>query len=445
MPVRTSVPVQLLLGLCLAACGAADLELEDAGLEPDAAPVEPNAPDFTRYPDEVRSPITLSVANRMRAIAARRARDESVFMKVGASGTVSRNLLFCFAGESQPSYEVDLDGREALRPTIDHFRAGDIDGATPFDRVTLAAMVGKTAAWVQSGSPSPLASEIAATDPRYAFVNYGTNDMEMATSYAAALPAFHEQLARLLDRLEDEGIVPIVTGLNPRADSAEAARWVPTYDAMTRAMAEARQLPYISLYRASGALPGLGLASDGLHGNVYSEAGRAQPCVFTADALRFNYNARNLLSMQALAAAKRVLLDGEAPPDAPPLPRVAGDGSRESPFVIDRLPFTHHFDTRQGARRIARWSCASQDEGGPEIYYRLALGAPTRVRAAVLHRRPIDVDVHLGDLDGGCVARGDVVAEQAWPAGEHAVVVDSFVTSTGISGEGAYLLVVHAL
>jgi hypothetical protein len=443
--VRISLPVLLLL---LAACGVGAPGLEDAGVERVDARIalaDAAAADFTRYPDVARSPMTISVANRMHEIAARRARDESVFMKVGASGTVSRNLLFCFAGESQPAYRVDLDGREALRPSIEHFRAGDIDGATPFDRVTLAAMVGRTAAWVQSGSPSPLASEILATNPRFAFVNYGTNDMEMGATYASALPAFHEQLSRLLDRLEGDGIVPIVTGLNPRGDSAEAARWVPTYDAMTRGMAEARQLPYLSLYRATVALPGMGLLSDGLHGNVYSEAGQAQPCVFTAEALRFNYNVRNLLSMQALDAAKRALLDGEDPPEATPLPRLAGDGSRESPFVIDRLPFTHHFDTRRGARRVARWSCAGQDEGGPEIYYRLALSAPAPVRAAVLARKPIDVDVHLGDLDGGCVARGDVVAEQSWPAGEHAVVVDSFVTSTGISGEGPYLLVVHRL
>jgi hypothetical protein len=252
-------------------------------------------------------------------------------------------------------------------------------------------------------------------------------------------------MSRLLDRLEREGIVPIITGLNPRGDSDEAARWVPTFDAATRGMAEARQLPYISLYRATGSLPGMGLGSDGLHGNVLSESGGAQPCVFTASALQFNYNVRNLLSLEALDAARRLVLDAAEPEEAPGLPRVAGDGSRERPFIIDRLPFTHNFDTRRGASHIARWSCGSQNESGPEIHYRLSLAAPTAVRAAVLARKPVDVDLHVGDDAGNCVVRADVVAERSLPAGEHAIVVDSFVSSTGRSNEGEYLLVVHAL
>ena len=449
---RSVLPVVLVLAACVGG-GTVDpepgIEGDDGkgdgfGVRVDLA--DPTGPGFTRYAgDAARSPITLSVANRMHEIAARRARDEQMFMKVGASGTVSTNLLHCFAGATQPRYRLDLAGRDGLLGTIEHFRQGRIGAATPFDRVTLAAMIGRTAAWVQTGSPSALTRELAATNPRFAFVNYGTNDMEMGTSYATALPAFHEQLSRLLDRLEREGVVPIITGLNPRADSAEAARWVPTFDAMTRGMAEARQLPYISLYRSTSSLPGIGLGSDGLHGNVFTELGAAQPCVFAAPALQFNYNVRNLLSIEALDAARRVLLDGEDPPEAASLPAVAGDGSRERPFVIDRLPFTHNFDTRRGASLVSRWSCGSQNEGGPEVYYRLSLDAPVTVRAAVLHRKPVDVDLHIGDFTGGCAARADVVIERALSAGDHAVVVDSFVSSTGRSNEGEYLFVVHAL
>lgn len=456
MKMRPSVGLLLLIAACGAAPdgGAVNPDDGDGGdgdgkgdsFAARVALEDPTAPDFTRYAgDEVRSPITLSVANRMNAIAARRARDEGVFMKVGASGTVSKNLLFCFAGESQPQYRLDLAGRDSLMSTITYFRDGDIGGATPFDRVTLAAMIGKTASWVQSGSPSPLTREIAAANPRFAFVNYGTNDMGMGTTFAAALPGFHEQMSRLLDRLESQGIVPIITGLNPRGDSDEAQRWVATYDAVTRAMAESRQLPYISLYRSTGGLPGMGLGPDGLHGNALTESGQAQPCVFTPAALQFNYNVRNLLSLQALDAAKRIVVDGEDAPEAPRLARVAGDGSREHPFIIDRLPFSHNFDTRRGARGVSRWSCGSQNEAGPEVYYKLSLSSPTSVRAVVLARKPVDVDVHLGDSSGNCVARGDVIAEQALPAGDHSVVVDSFVSSGGRSGEGEYLLVVHAL
>jgi hypothetical protein len=408
------------------------------------APADPRAPGFTRYPpDGLRSPITPSVAERMYQIAGRRDRDDMVFMKVGASGTVSRNLLYCLAGESQPQYRIDLGGRTSLQTTLDWFRGGDAAGATPFDRITIAAQVGKTAKWVQTGSPSPLSRETTALDPRFAFVNYGTNDMGMASTFAGALPLFAEQMYKLLDKLEEGGIVPIVTGLNPRGDSAEAARWAPTFDAVTRGLAESRQLPYISLYNAVYPLAAHGLGSDGLHGNAASEDGRAQPCVFSAAGLAYNYNLRNLLSLEALDAARRIVVDRQTPAESAPLPLVAGRGTRAEPFVIDRLPFTHHFDTRGAASEVARWSCSSSNEGGPEIYYRLTLPAATGVRAVVIDRGTTDVDVHFVSPDGVCADRGDTVVDKRLPAGQHQVVVDTFV-SAGTPRAGRYLLVVLA-
>src|SRR5688572_26143716 len=82
---------------------------------------QPSGP--TRYPhDTLASPVTAAVAATLRAIAARGTHRSDVFMKVGASGTVSTNLLYCFSGLAQ--YTVDLDGRDALQPTIDTFRMG---------------------------------------------------------------------------------------------------------------------------------------------------------------------------------------------------------------------------------------------------------------------------------------------------------------------------------
>lgn len=428
----------------VAACGGGASAPDAAPALVDAAPPPPT-PTPTRYPaDRIASPITASVAARLRAIAAidptLRA---DAFAKIGASGTVSSNFLYCFAGPSQPSYTLDLAGRDALLPTIAAFRAGRIEATTPFDRATLAAQVGKTARWVLTGAPSPLDRELAIARPRFAFVNYGTNDMEAATSYGAALPPFWDALHELADRLETAGVVPIVTGLNPRADDPVAARWVPTWDAVTRALAEARQLPYLSLYVATDPLVDHGLGADGLHGNVYA-AGGAQPCVFSAAGLGFNYNLRNLISITALATTRAIVVEGAEAPDAPPLAPIAGAGTAAEPFVVDRLPFTHTWDTTGGERARAGYpGCdAGQDERGPEIEYRLALPTATPVRAVVLDRGAVDVDLHVLTGDA-CVERDDRLVDRALPAGAHALVVDSFV-SAGVEHAGAYTLVIVA-
>ena len=417
--------------------GKADSLLAARPDEPPLARPDPSAAGFTRYPsDVVRSPITASVAARMNAVAALAEQDDRMFMKVGDSMTVSPSMLRCFAGRSQD--RLELDGRDGLMPTIEYFRAANAGGTTPFDRATIAAKIGRTAAWVQTGSPSPLAQEAAALHPRFAFVGYGTNDMQMGTTYASALPNFAENFSRLLDRLEGAGIVPIVTGLPVRLDIAGATRWVPTYDALTRGIAEARQIPYLSLYRMTLPLPGAGLFGDKVHGNAYGGGA----CVFTAAGLRYNYNARNLASLETLDAVRRIVAGGEAAPDRTALPAVAGSGTKADPFVIDRLPFTHSWDTGRGESLVERWSCnAAANEGGPEVYYRLDLPESTPVRAIVVDRSVVDVDVHLGQDDGNCSARGDVIAEDRLAAGEHRVVVDSFFGASG-SKQGAYLLVV---
>jgi hypothetical protein len=298
---------------------------------------------------------------------------------------------------------------------------------------------------VIAGDPSPLEREIEAARPRFAFVNYGTNDMAARATYPTSLALFWEHMGALLDLLEARGIVPLISGLNPRADLDAAARWVPTWDAATRALAEARQLPYLSLYEASRGLPELGLVGDGLHGNVWREDGVAQPCVFDAAALAFNYNVRNLESLAMLDHAWRVAVGGEEAPDPAALPPVAGLGTDASPWEIDRAgAFTHSADTAGGvAMRDGYPSCDDgQDESGPETVYRLALDAPAALRIVVLDREEVDVDVHL--LDGAaCLERDDLVIDRTLPAGDYRIVVDSFV-SGGAAQAGAYTLIVVA-
>lgn len=407
-------------------------------------------PGPTRYDhDAERSPVTAAVAKRIAAVAAKNAsRKADVFMKVGASGTVSTRLLHCFAGPAKPQYTLDLAGADALLSTIQHFRAGAAAGTTPFDRVTLAAEVGKTAAWAITGSPSPLRAELDLLSPRYAFVNYGTNDMEAGATYESALFPFVENLEQLLDELESEGVVPLVTNLNPRGDDVGAARWDSTYAAVTLGLVERRQLPFVNLFVASSKLPGQGLGPDGLHGNVLTVGGKDQPCVFTAEGLQWNYDARNLRSIEALHQA-HLALSGAPPTETSALPPVPGDGSAASPFVVDRLPFTHASSTATSTADSldAYPGCAAtQDESGPERHYVLDLDAPTALRVMVFDRGEVDVDLHR--LDGAlpptgaaCIARHDRILQGIVPAGKTRFVVDSFV-SKGVAKAGDYLFVV---
>ncbi len=446
-PSRSSVLCVTAAAAMLAACGGDDASAPDAGAVPDGGDAGDAAdPGVTRYPAGLEtSPVTAAVAARMRDIAAAGpGQRDDVFMKVGASGTVSTHFLFCLAGpDHQPQYTIDLGGRDALSATLAHFRAGLVAGNTPFDRVTLAAESGRNAGWAITGAPSPLEVELDATTPRFAFVNYGTNDMGAAASYGAALGPFWERMGTLLDQLEAAGVVPIITGLNPRADDPDAARWVQTWDSVTRALAEARQVPYLSLWVASAPLAELGLAGDGIHGNVYVDGGRAEPCVFTADGLAFNYGVRNLRSLELLDAARRTVLVGEAAPAAPVLAPVAGAGIAADPFVIDTLPFTHSAATAGGeAARDDYPGCdQGQDESGPERVYALHLDEPTALRVVVLDREGVDVDVHVLTGDA-CVERDDRLLDRTLPAGDHVIVVDSFVSSASAQA-GAYTLVLQ--
>ncbi len=322
-------------------------------------------PPASRYdPRALLSPITAAVAHHLAAIAGHGRHRDDVFMKVGDSGTASGHFLRCFARRDDPRYEVDLGLHPELATTLEIFR-GNGGGPTPFDRVSRAAVAGKTAGWVLAGSPSPLETELDALDPRYAFVGFGTNDLHYGPTPRAALPTFHAALDRVLARLESDGIVPLVAGLPPRDHDVVAERWVPTYDAMTRGLAEQRQVPYLSLYRATRELPDRGLVRDGVHGNAYRTGSVFRPCVFTPTGLAHHYNVRNLLSLQQLSRVHRVLVDGAEPPDTEAA-GWSGEGTRADPHPIDRLPYTH-------SPRVAATTT-----------YTLTVDEPTPVRLLVL-------------------------------------------------------------
>ncbi len=390
-----------------------------------------------RYPaDRIQSPITPFIADRLAAVVALDPglRDD-VFMKVGASSTVSDNTLTCFADD-----DWDLGARSDLLDTLQFFQAGDADGSTPFDRDTEAAESGRTASWAISGDPSPIEEEIAAIDPQLAVVHYGTNDMGMGTTYSSAMPGFYSAMMTLVRDLLDQGIAPVLTGISPRGDSANADRWVATYNAVIRGMAQAWQVPFIDLQLATADLDGYGLSGDGLHLEAYSGGA----CMLTEEGLEHGYNVRNLIVLDALDRLRAAAADDPLDDAEPPAP---GDGSPEDPFEITSLPWSDYRDTAESDHRLIDEYTGCDydaDESGPEYVYRLEIAETKRVRAVVLDEGDVDIDVHLLDESmtaAGCLERDDRDLSATLEPGVYHFVLDTWV-SDGEEMSGGYLFAV---
>ncbi len=396
------------------------------------------------YPaDRALSPVTPYVADNLRSIAAQTPMAENVFAKLGASSTVSAHFMRCFDGD-----DIDFDGhdeRAQLWETIDFFASEVLDGgATSFGRDTLAAEVGWPAFKVLQGDPSPLQQELDAISPRYAIVHYGTNDIGWQN-----LHGFGDDMLTIVDTLVDQGVIPLLTTILARGDNPEADAVVPRYNAVIRAVAQARQIPLIDLYHETAGLPGQGLADDGLHPSVYAPEGVPKSCVFTEDGLTAGHSIRNLITLQSLERMRQVValevdaLDATAP-------GLAGEGSAADPFVIEDLPFSDLRDTAsEGFSELDQYTgCgAEQDESGREFLYRVELSAPATLWAAVFDRGGVDIDVHLLDesaSEAGCLARDDLEIEAALDPGVYYIALDTFVSGGG-ANSGEYFVVVDLI
>jgi len=365
----------------------------------------------------------------------------NVFMKVGASSTVQSYNMSCFANN-----KADLaDDEAALGSAMAFYLEGDAAGTTPFQRKSKAAKVGMSAGWATKGNPSPVEQEFDAILPSSAIVHYGANDMHQGSTYKSAIFKYADSLLTLVDLLIDNGVIPIVMNVSKRKDVLKTNEWIPTYNAVARGIAQARQVLYVDLYEALKDLPGWGLSGDGLHLNTYKVGGTALPCALTPEGLKYGFNVRNRVSLQAISAIyKSVVLAVPATQEADSL---NGNGAPETPFDIKSLPFTDYRNTTQSPyKNLNEYTgCnADQDESGPEYLYRLTLDKQTRIRALVFDRGDVDVDLHLLDntaSEAGCIERDHQVIETTLQPGTYFLALDSFVSSSGVKS-GDYLLVV---
>lgn len=391
---------------------------------------------FVRGP--ILSPFDQASTAHLVAVTARvEQRNDDVFAKVGDSATVSRAFLECFAD----SEDVELGAHAELGETVAFFRGGNAGARTPYRRESLAADVGWSARQVIVGDPPPLLAEVQAINPRFAFVLNGGNDVEGREPNRYA-----NRMLRIVEKLVDRGVIPILGSITPRRDDPEAELWVRRYNLVNRGIATAKRLPYIDFHQALSALPRLGLAGDGVHPNVLARDNTAKPCVFDEEGLTHGHNTRNLLAMQMLHRLRRTVVERAEAPD-PPGRALAGSGAVGAPLAVETLPFTDLRDNSTTNRTaLDRYpGCdPDTDESGPENVYRLHVTETMRVRFWVYSRGDADVDIHLlrGEPTGdACVARDDAELVHELTPGDWFVSVDTF-SENGDAHVGQYLLTI---
>jgi GDSL-like Lipase/Acylhydrolase family len=409
-------------------CGPAyDVEVTrtraDVGEGEGAGEGEGETPHMPARYRSLHAPMTQFVVDRLRTVRAGQTnKRDAVFAKVGDSMTVSTNYLQCFASDAVELGTLDVDETRL-------FFASDIDS---YRRVSAAATVGWSSSAAIAGQPSPLDVEIDTIQPRFAVVQFGTNDVGFRT-----ITAFANDMTTIVDGLLGRGVIPVVVTMPPRDDDSEADARVPRFNLAVRAVAEARQIPFVDIESALRVLPGHGTGPDGIH----LEGDGRGACMLDSEGLLHGDNVRNAVVLEALDRAKRAAVDGVVLDEDIGPPR-RGAGSPADPIIIDALPYTDARDTSTSVVRTQDvWtSCSAADESGPELFFRLTLAVATRVRIIVIDGSGIDVDVHHV-VDDSCVARNDVELVIDADAGATDIAIDTY---GGDNNAGAFLILALA-
>lgn len=398
------------------------------------------------YPnDRTHSPISASVADRLRAIAEAPAgvdKMATVFAKIGGSTTASAKYMQCFQSDAAIK-DIPPD----LMPTLTHFRMADLgNGVTSFDRPSGAAKTAFTSTDLVTGMPTPINDEIAAILPRFAHILIGTHDLEK--DQPAELYKFADNLLGTVDTLMTLGVVPILSTIPQRNDLPLKDPFVPRYNAVVRAVAQGRQIPLVDLNHELAMLPNLGLTDMG-DLSVFAAAMLDRPCHFSESAMQFGYNVFNLETLRALDRVKRVVVDSEPELDSPG-PGLKGAGTPESPYQISSLPFVDLRSTMDSpSDTIDAYSGVcdiTKDESGPERIYRLTLDVSTNLRIMAFDRGEVNVDVHVlvGVTPDDCLARNDREISGGISPGTYYIAVDSYAGDVPGGAAGEYALVVLA-
>jgi hypothetical protein len=359
--------------------------------------------------------MTAQVVRSLRERLERSKGRREVFAKVGDSITISGHFLHCLAGQ-----DLRWGTHASLAATRDFFARTPVDGdRNSFTRSTEAAHVGWPTKRLLEGTPPFVDREISALKPAFAVVLLGTNE-----TYEGSAGQYELFLRRLVDRMTDQGVIPLLSTIPPRRDGQRGRPFVEEMNAVVTALAWSRQLPIMDLSGALDPLAHAGLNRDGVHPEAFRDAS-PHPCWFDEAGLTGGMNQRNLLVLEALDRVRRHVLGDEPPEPAPAPPE--GAGSWDSPAVVRSLPYLDVRDTRGGDQRAARYGCGREELAGPERVYRVELEKAAKLIVRVMPEPGVDVSLRwLSSADpASCQAQGSRRLRVEATAGAHWLVVDS--------------------
>lgn len=237
-------------------------------------------------------------------------RRANVLAKVGDSITAS-GLFLSDAGDGN----AVLGAHPELASIIAYYRKLRVDkiggvAHNSLNRHSLAARAGYTAFQLYGPTVSPLQMEYSAINPAVAVIMIGSNDID---EMAAA--EFQSDLAGVVDTTLQAGIIPILSTIPDRSDSARTIARMAAFNAVIRDEAAAEHLPLIDYWAALQPLPNRGIGADSLHPTVFPAPRGAQGSVtFTARGLQYGWDLRNYLTLQMLARVRAVVF-ANGPPD----------------------------------------------------------------------------------------------------------------------------------
>jgi hypothetical protein len=406
-----------------------------ANQPPPSAPPIPGDP--IRYPSlGVRSPITTEIAERLRGIAAIAGPDAHVMMRAGDANckTWNENYFWgCLDPSSGYFNAANIAGHTDLQETIDHFVQGRVEGVSPFIHDDVTCDEGVVISQQLSDSteypPNRTDYQIEESNPRYAVLMYGMSEQPLDVMLG-------KDMLWVVDKLIARGTIPLIIS-SPWLDSEDdAAANGALFDAVQRAIAEGRQVPFASVFQAVFDAP-----KHGMGDWIHMSTAEAWSCSFSDVSLASGMNQTIYQGVSMLDRARRIV-DNDAPiMDTTAVGQLSGEGTKASPFMIDRLPYS----------RLVRMSDAVDDSfadytscGGPSgqtgkgFVYEVDLASAQTVTFFAFNRRGNPVDARVfhfqGSLESGdCKDASDLAGEMfrkrlTLGAGKHYFVVDSPAT-----------------
>ncbi len=255
--------------------------------------------------------IDASMKARLQGILNSSTRNPKAFAKIGDSITESGSFLVDIGCNA-----YELGAHSALEPIVQYFRETTFTALSPtwcggngnsFNRASTSAQAGwttGTALATGACGESFFRCEIKATNAGYAYIMYGTNDLERSDT-----TTFRSNLSRIVSETISLGTVPILSTIPPRLDSAAMGALVAGYNQAVQEVGATYQIPVVNYWQALqniGAANNYGMDGDGVHPEAY-QGGNAS--IFTVEGLKSGYNVRNLTLLQMMEKMKRIVTE----------------------------------------------------------------------------------------------------------------------------------------